>query len=72
MKTPAEVIEALNGTDRDCVSLRLAALREWLSTPEGQVYIADLSEPCDSAWVDQSCQTFTNFAEPVGAEPVGI
>jgi hypothetical protein len=45
MKTPVEVLESLNltGTDREQVSQRLAAIRAWLETPEGQAYVAALS-----------------------------
>ena len=67
MKTPAEVIASLAGTDRECVSQRLAAIREWLATPEGRAYVANLSEqPADSVWVDDSFQTCDATAEPVG------
>ena len=66
MKTPTEVIAALSasGTGHGCILQRLTAIREWLATPDGQAYIADLSEqPDESAWVDDFNQTYDASVE---------
>jgi hypothetical protein len=73
LTNPAEVIAALTltGTHREQVSQKLAAIRVWLATPEGQAYVAALPEgssqwragsgrncrPCDTAWGNTSTQT---------------
>lgn len=68
MKTPAEVIASLAGTDRECVSQRLAAIRECLATPEGRAYVANLSEqPVQPLWADDFFQSANASAEPVAS-----
>ena len=70
LKTPTEVIAALSatGTGHGCILQRLVAIREWLATPDGQAYVADLSEqPGESAWVDDFIQTYDASVEPAAS-----
>lgn len=66
MKTPADVIASLTDTERQCTASKLAAIREWLATPQGQAYVSEVSEqPADREWSDDSFATFCAAAETV-------
>ncbi len=66
MKTPTEVIAALSAsaTGHGCILQRLTAIREWLATPDGQAYVADLgAHPAESEWVDDFIQSYDASVE---------